>query len=358
MSFILVRCAYDIYIKLPKETEYQVTLGGHESVIRCTNRQGELIFAYQENDYEWIAGGDDMVYTTIFGMRNEEKGTPLRHIAAPISEVHFERGGMKEPATYTVFEILFNTDDDTITQEILDQHHDLAMAMLSYFIETYRYVMQDETIITPNKDEYILIEHLVGDGIDHFGDSPGIMFKPYSQRYNQDLLLKKRRIKYIPSDERLKIFSDRLKNGKKLDLYLKLLMEAKMHGRLRNEFDISIVKSETAVEIYVQSLLILLCEIKNINKLGDRDYVDAVINGNIRNDLLKPYLKYFGIHITDTKEYFHWCERCYKMRNEIVHRGRGEDLTEVEARAAFEAANSLIKLLESEAIRIKNSDVE
>ncbi len=357
MSFLLVRCAYDIYIKLPQNISFLVTLGDKTSYIKCTNKQGELLFSYKEKDYQWIEGSKDMFYTTIFGMDKCEKGTPLKHIASPESGVHFEGGGIKEPATYTVFEILFDINDITISQENLNYYHKLAMEMLRTFIEKYRYVTQDSTIIVPNEDDFLIIEHLIGSETSNIKGAVGIKFKPLSLKYHYDSILKKRRLKNKLPDKTLQALAARLKDGKELDLYLKFLMEAKAHAQIYNEYEISIIKSETALEIFIQNLLITICEAKETYKLAKKDYKEAIFNGNIRENLIKMYLKHFGINIAGTKEYNSWYDYCYKVRNDIVHRGNVKKLTEDDAKIAFESVYSLMQVLEKEANKVINSCV-
>lgn len=354
MPLALVRCAYDINLGIPENISFTVVNGNREAYISCQTRSGEHIFNFKEKDYSWIDGNDTMYYTTVFGMVGENDGIPVKHIVSPQGNVHFEAGGTIEPAIYTIFEIMLNIEGELTTEIELADIHDTAMEMLRLFIEKYRYVTQDNTIKIPGKDDFVVIEYLQStDVFKEIDKNTGIHFKPLSLKYNYDSVLKKRRRKGKLKDKGLKIFAEYLKDGRELAMYIRLLMEAKEHALIDERFEISILKSETAFEVYIQHLLVRLCEAKNIRTLmvgkTSKNYKEVIFNGNIREHLIKNYLKELAnLSIAGTKEYNEWYDYCFDIRNQIVHRGNSDDITEEDAKKAFESVNRLIEYIEQE----------
>ena len=176
MAYLLTRCAYDIFVILPKDVSFLTKLNDVEGYIKCTNRQGTSIFSYKEKDYDWINKSKDMVYTTLFGIDTNKESTPLRHTVSPSSGFHFERGGIVEPATYTVFEVLMNIDSETIDSEKMELYHKLSMNLLRTFIEKYRYVTQDNSLVIPDENDFLIIEYFISEEMEE--DGLGILFKP------------------------------------------------------------------------------------------------------------------------------------------------------------------------------------
>src|SRR5690606_34330820 len=108
-------------------------------------------------------------------------------------------------------------------------------------------------------------------------------------------------------------------------------------------YKLAVIVAETSFEAFVQFRIDLECRIRAISSLTDkrgttRTIEDALMRGDLKRDLLGDYaFQLCGKDVKSISEYQRWNEDTYKLRNEIIHRGR-MDVTEEQAKQAVSSA--------------------
>ena len=78
MSVLLIRCIYDIYVKLPEKFSFLVNLGNETSHIRCLNENGASIFSYKEKDSSVAGSLARVLSSSVAGSLARVPGTLVR----------------------------------------------------------------------------------------------------------------------------------------------------------------------------------------------------------------------------------------------------------------------------------------
>ncbi len=321
-------------------------------------RQGDKIFSFTRDTYEWLCPpqnvekNDSLSNIEIIKLEavRDRESIPIRYIRK-FKDRDSYSGGIIEPTNYSIFNVHLNIDNIRSLQnkEIYNKFLKLSEDMLEHFIRLYQWVSQEKDVYLPNISDCPIVEVLVSENGDINSGILNQTFKFHSTKLNWDNLTKKPVKKTPLSKEAMNWFSNLLKSGKELELYQKLLLDAKEQGHLNRKYDLAILKIGTAFEVFVQDRLLRACELKGIKKLPgkgknakEKDYKEAIINGNVREELLSIYLKEItGISIKGTKAYNEWYTNAYSIRNEIIHRGK-TDVNDKDAEVAF---NSTVKLI-------------
>jgi hypothetical protein len=240
-----------------------------------------------------------------------------QHSISNIAEVIFEENPLKP----------FSEPDNHA------EYSKIAKKYLDNFIDIYRYFTSNGYIMNPKYFVSPLVDMLICKGysikdIEKTDEIKNLCFKstafqiqsepPYPNVFNS----------FILTNDLMDKFSYYLKSDYKLDLYQKIILDAREKVFIFKDYPLSIVLIETAFEAFTRKLLIELCTELEINTLyskykkSDVPFEEAIESGNIIADLLKGYLDtLLNIRIEDTSEFKAWNEDACKKRNKIVHRG-------------------------------------
>jgi len=272
----------------------------------------------------------------------------------------------------TAFDIYFEFPDKEFTQDEKSNEKIRlkAIELLFYFINTYKMFSNEVDVLNPSILEFPIVDlhfsrkKLITD--EEIIDGDYEFLARIISSLNNELT---GHFKENLSDLQIQNITNFLNSSQPIPLHFKLLLDAKEFSRIHKESNGSIILAATATEVYLQTRLIKECEKRGIQKLPSRKrktsfikrvlsfktsnrityigYLDAIITGNIRDDLLGEIATYLtGVNIKASKQYMDWYNLAYKVRNDIIHRGKFER-SEDDAKKAFEAVVNLINYIES-----------
>ncbi len=360
MAICMFRYVFNISFALPEDIGFNVYYKGNRSLVRVKTIHGANISSFTGEDYSWLLNKEEnngKLYTMRITINNNEfKKIPVRYIKF-FKDKDLFSGGMIQLTNFSVFEVSFNIPNKKFLdkKENIDKLENASSEILNHFTNSYRLISQEEDIYLPKSSESPVIEIWFSDTVEKDGEFITADLKPYRNTVNFKGLNNPN--KSVLSSEKIELINELLKNDNDIPLYQQLLLEAKEHGHIKNNYELSVLKIGTAFEVFLQEMLVNSCEIlkieqlpvgrgNNLEKLHTKYFKEAIQEGKIIEDLLKKYLKIVvgNNSILAGKEYNHWHTKAYILRNEIVHSGR-TNVSDDEARMAFESTNLLISLI-------------
>lgn len=366
MGICMFRYLFDIKIGLPEMVGFNVKHEGIDCLVSIKIVKGANITSYSRDNFSWITktNAEDKQIEQ-FDINGDFKGDLklLRRVKYYKNRDVFS-GGLIEPSSFTVFEVLFEIPDRRYLEkeENMASLNEKAAKILIYFIDMYRLVSQESDVYIPAVHETKIFEVL-------YSDSNTI-----HEQVTFSTLLRKHYWGRVPSpdkevldQDKMNKFIEYLNNDIKIPLHEQLLLDAREQSIVNKNYEVSILKINTAFEVFMQNLLIQACHVLNIKELpvggGKLETQDrkkseeAILDGSI-NDLLKKYL-YIVLgskRITSISEYNKWNENTYKVRNGIIHNGL-LSVTEEEAMMAFNSTVSLMNKILNEVNQVLNKGV-
>jgi hypothetical protein len=232
----------------------------------------------------------------------------------------------------TLFDIYFSFPDNDFanSETIHNQLKEKVTQILAFFINSYRAITNEADIHNPSdidlpslelaySNEKLNTDSEILSGNYLFLTRMMTWISPQVTGY----------FKEIMSSDSSKKFKQAL-NSSESTYYLQLLADAKEQAVIRKNFNISIVLSSTATEVFFIDRLIKECRIRNITRLtigkGKREstnnYIDAITKGDIRDVLIGDICKtLINKNIKESAEYHEWYKHAYYLRNQIIHEG-------------------------------------
>lgn len=362
MAICMLRYLFHIKLALPEDIGFFVQYKGNKSLVRVKTINGANISSYTNKDLSWLFQEDGNQNNNLSVLKistnDPLEQIPLRYIHYYNNKDHFS-AGVVEPTYFSIFEVSFNIPN----KDFLDKEDNIrlldnsAFDIINDFTNKYRLVSQENDIYLPRSNESPVIEIWYSDLVEQKGELISANLKPYKETVNFNGL--KKLNKPILTKEKIEKLNNLLKTGSRIPLYQQLLLEAKEQGHINNNYELSVLKIGTSFEVFLKELLVNACQNigiqklpvgrgRDLEKLPTKNYKEAIQEGNIKEDLLKKYLKIIigNNSILTVKEYNYWHKWAYTLRNEIVHSGR-TSVSENEARMAFESTNALIILISS-----------
>jgi hypothetical protein len=347
LAMCMFRFLFKITLSLSEDVEYHVNYKGIESIVKIKTIKGANISSYTGEDYSWVTKIEDNLI--IARVRDKSEDIPQKYIKYYENQHHFS-GGVIEPTNFSIFEVVLTIPNKEILDKIenVEELKRTAFAIINYSINAYRLIFQESDIPLPKFSDSPVIEIWFSESVQEDNGFISYNFFPYTQDYNFKKF--KKRNKNVFIDDKRKLFSEFISDGRDITLYHELMLDAIEQGEISNKYELAVLKIGTAFEIFMQGLLVDTCEILKIEKLqAGRDtkhFKLAIQEGSLIEDLLKKYLKTIvgDNSILSVKEYNYWHSRAYSIRNEIVHNGR-TNVSENEAIKAFEATNNLVSLI-------------
>lgn len=355
MALCVFRFFFDINITFSPEVYFYSTINDDIDVLLRFHRiKGKKILSCSDN-LDWI---NDQNESFFIGAPNEDgKQIPFRQFKKKLDgDLSFS--GIIDEACYTIIEVIFKINDISLLH---DNHYKeqkqkwILQNVLTNFIDNYTAVTEDVSFSRRVIFQPLFVD-VLGVREEHrfpnaFIDKIelkkfGVQItwqNPYSTGY----------IKRNISLEQIEVIRNRLDHHVEVKLFEKLLLDAKEQAFISKNYDMSIILIENAFEVFLQSILIECCKAKKVQKLfkgkskhqKDIDYIEAISNGNVQEDLIKNYLKFLtGRSIAGGREYNAWYSFTYEKRNDIIHKGKHGN-TEDAAKKAFESTVNLINAI-------------
>lgn len=352
MAICMFRFLFDIKMGLPETERFKFQHQGISCIISTKIVKGANITSYSRDNYSWITKTkeeDEQVRELKINGEFEGDLELLRCVKYFNNRDIFS-GGLIEPSSFTIFEILIEIPN----REYLEKEENMtslkeqATKILIYFIDSYRLVSQESDVYLPDIHETKIFEVLYSES--NFNHEK-CTFSAISQNHYWGRI--PRPDKEVLSQDKIKKLSEFLKSDTKIPIHQRLLLDAKEQGILSKNYEVSILKINTAFEVFMQNLLIKACHVLKYKELpvgkgklellDRKNCVEAILEGSIVNDLLKKYL-YIVLgskSILSISEYNKWHEHTYEKRNKIIH-GGVTNVSEEEAMLAFKSTISLM----------------
>ena len=226
-----------------------------------------------------------------------------------------------------------------------------AISLAQRFVRTYRLIANQVEVRIPNEADSPIIEVRAGTDYSFNTEEIDAKLAMISRRFQWPLPKLSGAVKEALSNDKIALLGNLLRQGDEPAMFQQLLLEAKELSIVHGDHRISVIISQSAFEVYVQSRLTEECKIRGVLHLtssrGDqRDVEVAIIDGDLRKELLGQYARVLsGRSVKDCPEHNSWFKNAYNPRNEIVHRGR-RDVTEADAQASFESVMTYCEYLD------------
>lgn len=352
MAICMFRFLFDIKLGLPEMERFNIHHQGITCIISTKIVKGSNITSYSRDNYSWITKNkeEDRQVEEI-NISGKFKGDlELLRCVKYFKNRDIFSGGLIEPSSFTIFEILFEIPNRKYLEkeENMTSLKEKATKILVYFIDAYRLVSQESDVYVPAIHEAKIFEVLYSDS--NFKQER-CTFSTFSRNHYWGRI--PRPDKEVLSPDKINKLSEFLKNDTRISIHERLLLDAKEQSILNKNYEVSILKINTAFEVFMQNLLINACHMLNYKELpvgrgklellDRKNCVEAILEGSIVNDLLKKYLYIIlgSKSITTVSEYNKWHEHTYEKRNKIIHGGLS-NISEEDAMLAFKSTTSLI----------------
>lgn len=225
--------------------------------------------------------------------------------------------------------VMFDDENNSFTlEERKNDCTNIAAKILHNFIDVYRYSSQIGTI--PNAKNLIspLIELTKCDGKSLSEYDDDCTFRQFDFNISEQMRQGIFNGAEVGNDI-LNKFAINLLNDKKIEIYEKFIVDAREQAFVKKDYCMSIVLIETAFETYLKHVLQFYCAEKGILSLESPfkkgrmiNYINAISNSNVKNDILYNYfVEVVKLRTKDTQEFKNWNRNTYKVRNKIVHNG-------------------------------------
>ncbi len=351
----MIRTYFNFYLGLPENIYFPVKDGSEQAFVSTSTISGDSMFAFNQNDYNWLNKSSDREIHRILATSNRDQITiPIKYIYNYKDKDMFS-GGIVKLSRYTIFNVIFNVSETfaTPTSKQIEIYKEKAKKILQKFINAYRWVSLENDIYKPDSDDMTVIEFLYSDQEIFVPGNEYIDFKVVSKGFNWSDVSKTPPSKKKMDNSTLEMFNKQLKLDHNLSLYQELLLDAKQQAHFNNNYELAILKIATSIEVFLHQALMQLAEqngqlklpigkSKKAENMVLIDYKEAIQKGNIREQLLGTYFKEItGKSLKGTKVYNEWYECAYTLRNNIIHKGKS-NITETEVRKALDSTVALI----------------
>lgn len=356
MVLCMFRYVFTININLSDDLAFNTILDGRQVLIRCKSDEGAKIVSFSpEEDSSWIADEANMAKMEVTSYSKEKDARVARSLRFYENKGFFS-GGVIDPIRYSIVEVIFKIPsiDSLEDEEFLSGIKEWSSKLLFHFLSLYRLHFQGSLLYPLSVKDSPVIEIMVSEQVENDGDWLQADFKHYTATFNWEDPFKMGYHKQDFSDDKIQHFGNQLLEGEKVALYNQLLLDANIQSKFFENHAMAVILIGTAFEVFLQETLIKHCEKRKIEMLpvgrgknNEKNYHDAIMSGNIREDLISKYLYVLvGEKLAGGREYNDWYENAYSLRNEIVHKGK-QDINDKDAEKAFNASITLMSLIEN-----------
>ena len=350
MQLCAFKWAILAHVALPTGVNFFATIDGRKTALRFETAEGAYLFSYTGEDYFWLAEPKRINFHPILSIP-EYNDVVFRRIYAE-DDTNLFSGGIADPTKYSLVHLFFEIENEKeINDSIIFRHlREWAAKVYNDFINLYAAVTGDVTISKLNLTELPSVMVWTTNKYSISDTAMEANFSLYSGKAEITWRDPRKigQIKIEASRDAVNKLAERWRVNYRLKPFEQLLIDAKEQSLFRGNHDLSIVISETAFEIFIQSSLIAASEQKKRTsfpnkrdkKAKDINYKQAIERGNIHT--LFWYIELLTKKdVTRFPEYRAWKDDAYQLRNEIIHRG-GRGYSENQAEGAFNVVNRFI----------------
>lgn len=340
-------------------------------ILVCQNYEGVKVYSYLNNNYKDLQDpGNGRSFLKLCQRFTDRDEALYRQIVCNDKSENFLEGNI-DLLKSTGFDIYFDYPDNEfeLSEKCYERIKLKAIELLSHFIHTYRMFSNEVDIQNPSILEFPIMDlhysnkkldsedEIINGGYSFLGRLINVVDNELTGNFKATL-----------SEETLRGMTNFLNSSEPIPIHIKLLKDAKEFSRIHKDSNVSIIISVSATEVFLQTKFIEECERQGIKFLPTKkrkenlmsrilskekskkikfdDYLNAIIKGNVRDDLLGIIGTYLtGVKIKSSKEYCDWYHFAYKMRNDIIHQGKYER-NEEDAKNAYESVVRLMSYIE------------
>lgn len=353
---VLARVLVPMKFGLDLNSPISFSINGEKIFILGELYEGIRVLSYLGKNLEWVdkpkKGRDSFRFNQKL---NTGESIPIRTVVMNVGSENYLEGTI-DLLISTIFDIYFEFPDlDFAQNEITHAKiRDKAIFILRFFINTYRSLTNEADVHNPSNLDLPVFE--LAYSKNHYTSEKEILGGKYiflGRTFNWSLPEATGYFKKNISSDVFKEFKINLDSDEQVPVHLLLLADSREHAIVRKDFKISIILSATAIEVYLQNRLITECIIRKITTLttgrgksrSTKNFMDAVLNGNIREDLIGDICKELTTkNVKESNHYTAWYNSSYELRNQIIHQGKSIN-TEEEAKKAFLSVINLINYI-------------
>lgn len=338
---------FDINLTFPDNTHFLLRVDGEDVQLTFERVKSKKVISFSDN-LDWINDKTNSYF--VAAQLTTGDTIPFRAYKQKKENASFISGIIDE-ANLTKINTICKVDTYLLEKEdFLDKKINWLQNILLKFIDNYCHITQDAYVSRNDILKPLLVDVFVSDENDFPKNHSRIEFKVFKTQFNFESPKESGFVKKDVSSNQVEDIQNRLVNNIDIQLFEKILQNAKENAFRQKNYDMSVVLTGSAFEVFLQQVLIECCKFKRITKLtvgrGNKqkeiDFYEAIINGNVREHLINNYLKYLtGKSIAGSKEYNNWYANSYEKRNDIIHKGN-YGTTREEAQKAFDSTNILI----------------
>lgn len=301
--------------------------------------------SYSGENLDWLKSGAYLIKAI-----GEERKEPILAIHCPNLELGLVNGGYVQPTLLSFFTIFFEAETPGIIEDE-DNFKDFLDSCLDRFFTQYLMISPEPDIAPLSSSSGPLItvqvsEDYLFDGENIAGNFRFLKNKLFWKDSQRTGHLKNKLSPQVVNQLRAALIED-----KPVLAHMRLLLQARRQAIRDHYFDLSIISSQTAFELFCGIHLKNLCDTRKIHDLtkkrGSNEIkipLDRFIERENIGEVLSKIVEISGLDIKKTPEHILWKEHAYEKRNLIVHRGWSNATIE-DAKSAFEAVNEYISLI-------------
>ncbi|HFZ2517711.1 TPA: hypothetical protein ACIJ20_000417 [Pseudomonas aeruginosa] len=313
--------------------------------LEIEQRPSAKIISYKSTDISWMSQGNQHKITAVINGEEEE-------IARIYSNSESQINGYCQPSTYTVFRVSFEIKDISYLNpgERLESIKLWVGECINKFIDEYLYISHDNNLERIRMSKVPLISIYISKNYILTEDKIYSDPKPHTAVLNWEPIQGSGHLRPMLTMDSLGTLQSRLIESE-IPPHIQFLFEAKRQAFGYSQFDLSIVSSQTAVEVFISSQLRRYCKSREIDRLEViiRKQKKAIsIDDFLLQGISKIISKISDISnckIRETPEYINWNEKVYQLRNSIVHAGK-RGFSSDQARLAFTYSCEFIEAIE------------
>lgn len=339
------------------------TFDGRTGQVRFSSVEGRRIDALVGSDYSWLTDLEAQAVSPEEKFVPDTKSdTPIRYRlvasdgddAIPVRYIHIDPtsthrlSGTVDVRRYSIAEVFFESPHIDEAAGLSASVASWIEGLLSHVIDCYRYVSNDPYVYGARLQESPIAllqttaDYSIDDHIDaSFG--PPSVFIGWTTAPIQQAVSRAR----LTSDEVTRLVTCAAQ-PERIDLWARLLFEAREYAHRYRDYDAAIVSSVSAFETFLQHELVRACKVREVEVLTidhrgtTKEYAEAIADGSLSRDLLRRFPEQIaGVNLRTADEYHAWRRCAYDVRNAIIHGGkRGSN--DADSKAAFETCTAFM----------------
>jgi len=261
-------------------------------------------------------------------------------VAVTQIDVSFERPGDCPP------------DNERPSEQLLDEVRASGLKRVRYFVRAYRNRTDEPDVFVPALPDSPVVE--VSFSRQYSFDDAFLKFQTASTHTTlfAESVERTGIGKPIADEAACLTLARQLRAATPITMVHELMIDASQLSTLHSNFRLSIVLSQTALEVFLQRRLEEECTQRGIAELEGtsgrrRPVAEALSRGSLESDLLGRYAQQLaGRSVKDCGQYQDWYRYAYMPRKEIIHKGGLVDASEEDGKRAWQSVMAYTAVLD------------